>query len=47
MDDRPYERVAGLLVKGQPCVWCGGRACTDNNDNLCHLTAIEGGLVEI
>lgn len=34
-DGRPYERVAGFRVKGQPCVWCGGEACTANNDNKC------------
>lgn len=34
-DGRPYDRVAGFRVQGQPCVWCGGQACTGNNENLC------------
>ena len=36
-DGRPYDRVAGFRVQGQPCVWCGGQACTGNNENLCFL----------
>merc|ERR1719221_2411514 len=25
----------GLAVKGEPCVWCGGGACTDSGYSLC------------
>ncbi|CAJ1328727.1 unnamed protein product [Effrenium voratum] len=43
-DGRPYVRVAGFKVQGQPCVWCGGRPCTENNDNLCEpLDFVQNG----
>eukprot|EP00930_Biecheleria_cincta_P021635 TRINITY_DN1597_c0_g1_i4.p1 TRINITY_DN1597_c0_g1~~TRINITY_DN1597_c0_g1_i4.p1 ORF type:complete len:3086 (-),score=717.12 TRINITY_DN1597_c0_g1_i4:161-9034(-) len=35
VDDRPYEKVAGFLAAGQPCVWCGGITCNSNNGNMC------------
>lgn len=35
LDGRPYEFVAGYKAAGQPCVWCGGGACTSQNDNKC------------
>eukprot|EP00931_Biecheleriopsis_adriatica_P029353 TRINITY_DN1743_c0_g1_i1.p1 TRINITY_DN1743_c0_g1~~TRINITY_DN1743_c0_g1_i1.p1 ORF type:complete len:2698 (+),score=678.60 TRINITY_DN1743_c0_g1_i1:54-8147(+) len=35
VDDRPYDRIAGLQVSGQPCVWCGGITCNSNNNNMC------------
>ncbi|CAE8617299.1 unnamed protein product [Polarella glacialis] len=34
-DGRPYSFVAGFKAKGQPCVWCGGGACSEQNSNLC------------
>ncbi|CAE8653098.1 unnamed protein product [Polarella glacialis] len=44
LDGRPYRQIAGFLVEGQPCVWCGGVACNSNNDNLCepHDFAVHG-----
>jgi len=34
-DGRPFIKVAGFDVHAQPCVWCGGKPCHGNNDNLC------------
>ncbi|CAE7445884.1 Esyt3 [Symbiodinium sp. CCMP2456] len=34
-DGRPFIQVAGFDVHAQPCVWCGGKPCHGNNDNLC------------
>jgi len=35
VDGRPYEYIAGLKAKGQPCVWCGGGVCSSLNSNKC------------
>ncbi|CAE8622538.1 unnamed protein product [Polarella glacialis] len=35
IDGRPYNFVDGFKVKGQPCVWCAGGACSEQNSNLC------------
>ncbi|CAE8699816.1 unnamed protein product, partial [Polarella glacialis] len=34
-DGRPYSFVAGFKAKGQPCVWCAGGHCSEQNSNLC------------
>ncbi|CAE8597249.1 unnamed protein product [Polarella glacialis] len=43
-DGRSYASVAGLKVRGEPCVWCGGGPCSTNNPNLCepHDYAVHG-----
>ncbi|CAK9064941.1 unnamed protein product [Durusdinium trenchii] len=35
VDGRTGYKVHGLNVGGEPCVWCGGGACTDFSDAVC------------
>lgn len=34
-DGRNNPVIVGMKVAGQPCVWCGGGICSNNNSNMC------------
>eukprot|EP00660_Eupelagonema_oceanica_P019272 gene19272-biopygen4652 len=34
-DGRAATTISGRRVNGEPCVWCGGSACTSDNSNKC------------
>jgi len=34
-DGRSASELSGLKIANQPCVWCGGRPCTNHGDALC------------
>mmetsp|Transcript_74849 Transcript_74849/g.194654 ORF Transcript_74849/g.194654 Transcript_74849/m.194654 type:complete len:1051 (-) Transcript_74849:170-3322(-) len=34
-DGRFFDLLHGRRIRGQPCVWCGGKACSEQSENKC------------